>query len=54
MSFNYKIIIDCMVLAVIYATVFYRKWRAKGKRTLVVNTLMYLYCSLVFWDTCYI
>lgn len=51
MSFNYKIIIDFMVLAVIYATVFYRKWRAKGRRTLVVNTLMYLYCSLVLYVT---
>ena len=43
--------IDFAALALLYALVFFRKWRAGGKDVLLVNTLMYLYLSLVLYFT---
>ncbi|HOQ37894.1 MAG TPA: VanZ family protein [Acetivibrio sp.] len=51
MSNSLKVIIDFIVLAILYAVVFFRKWRTKGKAKLVVNTLMYIYISLVLYVT---
>ena len=40
-----------MVLALLYAFIFFRKWRPQGKGVLLVNTLMYAYLSLVLFFT---
>ncbi len=42
-------IIDFVALALLYVFVFLRKW--KGKGTLFVNTLMYIYLSFVLYFT---
>lgn len=44
-------VIDFIVLIVLYVTVFFNKWRIKGKTKLLVNTLMYIYISLVLYVT---
>ena len=49
MSNSLKIIIDFVVLAVIYLAVFFHRWRAKEKTKLLVNTIMYIYVSLVLY-----
>ncbi len=46
-----KYVIDFAVLAVLYAFVFFREWRRKGKDILLVNTLLYAYLSLVLYVT---
>ena len=46
-----KYLIDFIVLGLLYAFVFFPKWRAKGKDRLLVNTLMYLYLSSVLYFT---
>jgi len=51
MSNSLKVIIDFIVLAILYAVVFFGKWRKKGKAKLAVNTLMYIYISLVLYVT---
>lgn len=51
MNNNLKIIIDFIVLAILYAAVFFKKWRSKGKSKLLVNTLMYIYIALVLYVT---
>ena len=51
MSNSLKVIIDFIVLAILYAVVFFNKWRTKGKAKLAVNTLMYIYISLVLYVT---
>jgi len=51
MSNSIKVIIDFIVLAILYAVVFFNKWRAKGKAKLAVYTLMYIYISLVLYVT---
>jgi glycopeptide antibiotics resistance protein len=51
MSNNMKIIIDFVVLAILYKVVFFNRWRAKGKAKLLVNTIMYIYISLVLYVT---
>jgi glycopeptide antibiotics resistance protein len=51
MSNSLKIIIDFVVLAVIYLAVFFHRWRAKEKTKLLVNTIMYIYVSLVLYFT---
>ena len=35
----------------LYAFVFFRKWRTRGRDSLLVNTLMYAYLSLVLYFT---
>lgn len=44
-------LIDITVLALLYIFVLFRKWRAKGKDVLLVNTLMYVYLSSVLYFT---
>ncbi len=46
-----KFLIDFAALALLYAFVFFRKWKIKGKDVLLVNTLMYIYLSLVLYFT---
>ena len=51
MKYLIKYFIDFTVLVFLYAFVFFRKWRAKGRDVLLVNTLMYAYLSLVLFFT---
>lgn len=56
MSNSLKVIIDFTVLAIAYVFVFFKKWRKKkwrkkGKAKLLMNTLMYIYISLVLYVT---
>ena len=51
MSNSIKVIIDFIVLAILYVFVFFNKWRTKGKAKMAVNTLMYIYISLVLYVT---
>jgi len=44
-------IIDFIVLTILYVVIFFNKWRPKGKTKLLVNTLMYIYISLVLYVT---
>lgn len=46
-----KYLIDFTALALLYAFVFFRKWKAKGKDILLVNTLMFIYLSFVLYFT---
>lgn len=46
-----KYLIDFIALALLYAFVFFGKWKSKGKDRLLVNTLMYLYLSFVLYFT---
>lgn len=46
-----KYLIDFAILALLYVFVFWGKWRRKGKDTLLVNTLMYVYLSFVLYFT---
>lgn len=46
-----KYLIDFIALALLYAFVFFRKWKIKGKDILLVNTLMYIYLSFVLYFT---
>ena len=46
-----KYLIDFTVLILLYAFVFFRKWKIKGKDILLVNTLMYTYLSFVLYFT---
>ena len=46
-----KYLIDFAALALVYAFVFFRKWKLKGKDVLLVNTLMYIYFSFVLYFT---
>lgn len=46
-----KYLIDFAVLVLLYASVFFKKWKIKGKDILLVNTLMYIYLSFVLYFT---
>lgn len=46
-----KYIIDVIALIVLYAFVFFKKWKLKGNDKLLVNTLLYLYLSFVLYFT---
>lgn len=46
-----KYLIDFATLAFLYAAVFFRKWRKKGRDILLVSTLMYIYLSFVLYFT---
>lgn len=46
-----KYIIDVIALIVLYALVFFKKWKLKGNDKLLVNTLLYLYLSFVLYFT---
>lgn len=45
-----KILLDFIVLGIIYFLNF-KKWKAKGKEALLINTLMYVYLSFVLYFT---
>lgn len=51
MKYFIKFATDFIVLALLYFFVFFRKWKAKGKDVLLVNTLMYVYLSFVLFFT---
>lgn len=44
-------LIDCLILVLIYFLVFYRKWRNKRIRELIINTIMYVYIVMVLFVT---
>lgn len=46
-----KYLVDFAALAFLYAFVFFRRWRLRGRDVLLVNTLMYLYLSSVLYFT---
>lgn len=46
-----KYLVDFTALALLYAFVFFRKWRGKGRDILLINTLMYIYLSFVLYFT---
>jgi len=46
-----KYLIDFTALALLYAFVFFRRWKTKGIDILLVNTLMYIYLSFVLYFT---
>lgn len=46
-----KYLMDFAALALLYAFVFFRKWKHKGNGMLLVNTLMYVYLSFVLYFT---
>ena len=46
-----KYLIDFAALVLLYAFVFFRKWKTKGRDILLVNTLMYIYLSSVLYFT---
>ncbi len=43
--------IDFLALALLYALVFFRKWRARGAEALLLRTLFYLYLAAVLFVT---
>jgi len=51
MKYTVKYLIDIIALVLLYAYVFFRKWKSKGKDKLLVNTLMYVYLSFVLYFT---
>ena len=46
-----KYLIDFAVLFFLYAFVFFKKWKSRGRDILIVNTLMYIYLSFVLFFT---
>ena len=46
-----KYLIDFAALAFLYVYVFFRRWKKQGSDVLLVNTLMYIYLSLVLCVT---
>ncbi len=46
-----KKIIDFVILTILYIFIFYKRWKVKGKDTLLINTTMYIYLSFVFYFT---
>lgn len=51
MKYFIKYFIDFAALALLYAFVFFRKWKSKGRDRLLVNTLMYIYLCFVLYFT---
>lgn len=51
MRYLIKYLIDLAALALLYALVFFRRWRRQGKDRLLVNTLLYVYLSFVLYFT---
>lgn len=43
--------IDWIALILIYFLFLYKRWRTKGKRTFLINTLFYIYLSFVIYFT---
>lgn len=51
LDFNYKILIDFMGLALVYLVIFLPLWKKKKSPRLLLNSVMYLYISLVLYVT---
>lgn len=51
MSNRAKCLVDIIALIIIYVIFFFKKWKAKGKDKLLVNTLFYIYMALVLYVT---
>lgn len=51
MSNSVKCLVDIIALIIIYVIFFFKKWKAKGKDMLLVNTLFYIYMALVLYVT---
>ena len=51
MKYLIKYFIDFTVLVLLYAFVFFKRWRPRGRDRLLVNTLLYTYLSLVLYFT---
>lgn len=51
MKYTVRYLIDFIALVLLYIFVFFRKWKFKGKDTLLINTLMYVYLSFVLYFT---
>lgn len=51
MKYFAKYLVDLTALALLYAFVLSGRWRRRGRARLLVNTLMYLYLSLVLYFT---
>ena len=51
MKYFYKDLIDFGVLGILYIFIFFKKWKAKGKDILFINTTMYVYLSFVLYFT---
>lgn len=51
MKYPIKCLIDFTALTLLYVFVFFRKWKLKGKDSLLVNTLIYIYLSFVLYFT---
>lgn len=51
MKYTIKYFIDFIALFILYAFIFFRKWKWKGKDVLLINTLMYVYLSFVLYFT---
>lgn len=46
-----KELVDFVVLFILYISIFYKRWKVKGKDILFVNTTMYIYLSFVLYFT---
>ncbi len=46
-----KEFIDFTIAIILYTCVFYKKWKAKGKDRLLINTTMYIYLTFVLYFT---
>ncbi|MCF6462109.1 VanZ family protein [Clostridium sp. Cult1] len=44
-------LINFIILVLIYFLFFYKKWNKKPKKTLIINTLMYIYIVMVLFVT---
>ncbi len=42
---------DFVALILLYFLVFYKRWRAKGRDVLLINTLLYIYLTFVLYFT---
>lgn len=51
MSNYIKYLIDIIVIITIYYLFFFKNWKAKGKDVLLVNTIFYVYVSMVIFVT---
>ncbi|WP_300684037.1 hypothetical protein [Acutalibacter sp. 1XD8-36] len=51
MRYFARYFIDFGAIALVYAMVLFRRWRARGRDVLVVRTLMYVYLTLVLLVT---
>lgn len=51
MKYDWFAMIDFICLALLYALVFFKKWKTLSKSKFLINTLMYLYITLVLYVT---